>query len=145
MVLVSLTLRDILLLGAQGQQRELRLLKRFTVLELLGLLFGCVYILGGLETLDPLAVERILPTMLMVLTISAVGRTLIFTALVTERLQREGDRNRQALVQRGADSRALIEHLSAGVVVFRPDQTVARINSAARRPCPSRWAPLGGC
>ena len=132
-VLVSLILRDILLLGAEGQQRELRLLKRFTVLELLGLLIGCVYVLAGLKTLDPLAVERTLPTMLVVLMISAVGRTLIYTALVTERLQREGDRSRQALLQRGADSRALIEHLSAGVVVFRPDQTVARINSAARR------------
>ena len=133
LALVSLVLRDIHLLGAQGQQRELRLLRRFTSLEVLGLLAVGAYILSGLETWDPLAVERTLPPMLVVLTISAVGRTLIFTALVTERLQREGDRSRQALVQRGADSRALIEHLSAGVVVFRPDQTVARINSAARR------------
>ena len=132
-LLASLTLRDVLLLGEQGQQRELLLLKRFTVLELMGLLAGCAYVLGGLETLDRLAVERTLPIMLVVLLITALARTLIYTALVTERLQREGDRSRQALVQRGADSRALIEHLSAGVVVFRPDQTVARINSAARR------------
>ena len=71
--------------------------------------------------------------MLLVLLIAALARTLIYTSLVTERLQREGNRSRQALVQRGANSRALIEHLSAGVVVFRPDQTVARINGAARR------------
>ncbi len=132
-LLAALTLRDVLLLGEQGQQRELLLLKRFTVLELVGLLAGCAYVLGGLETLDRLAVERALPVMLLVLLITALARTLIYTSLVTERLQREGNRSRQALVQRGADSRALIEHLSAGVVVFRPDQTVARINGAARR------------
>lgn len=128
-----LTLRDILLLGAQGQQRELRLLKRFTVLELLGFLAGGLYVLAALESLTPLGEERGLPILLAMLMTSAVGRTLIYTALVTERLQREGNRTRQALAQRGADSRALIEHLSAGVVVFRPDQTVTRINSAARR------------
>ena len=133
LLFASLTLRDVLLLGAQSQQRELRLLKRFTMLELLGLLAAGTHTLNGLQSLDPLTVERTLPIMLVVLMISAVGRTLIYTALVTERLQRDGDRSRQALVQRGADSRALIEHLSAGVVVFRPDQTVARINSAARR------------
>jgi signal transduction histidine kinase len=133
LLFASLTLRDIVLLGPQGQQRELRLLKRFTVLELLGFLVGGLYALGGLESLTPLTVELALPIMLVVLMTSAVGRTLVYTALVTERLQREGDRSRQALVQRGADSRALIEHLSAGVVVFRLDQTVARINSAARR------------
>lgn len=132
-LLASLTLRDVLLLGEQGQQRELLLLKRFTVLELVGLLGGCAYVLGSLKTLDPLSVERTMPVMLLALLITALARTLIYTSLVTERLQREGNRTRQALVQRGADSRALIEHLSAGVVVFRPDQTVARINSAARR------------
>lgn len=127
-----LTLRDIGLLGARGQQRDLRWLKRSTLLELLGMA-GAIYALSGLESLSPLTVERALPVIWVVLMTLAVGRTLIYTALVTERLQREGDRSRQALVQRGADSRALIEHLSAGVVVFRPDQTVTRINSAARR------------
>ena len=132
-LLAALTLRDVLLLDEQGQQRELLLLKRFTVLELVGLLGGCAYVLGSLKTLDPLSVERTLPVMLLVLLITALARTLIYTSLVTERLQREGNHSRQALVQRGANSRALIEHLSAGVVVFRPDQTVARINGAARR------------
>jgi signal transduction histidine kinase len=128
-----LTLRDIRSLGEQRQQRELRLLKHFTMLELLGLLTVGIYILVALESLSPLNVERALPIIWVVLMTAAMGRTLIYTALVTERLQREGNRSRQALVQRGADSRALIEYLSAGVVVFRPDQTVTRINSAARR------------
>ena len=132
-LLAALTLRDVFLLDKQGQQRELLLLKRFTVLELVGLLGGCAYVLGSLKTLDPLSVERTLPVMLLVLLITVLARTLIYTSLVTECLQREGNRSRQALVQRGANSRALIEHLSAGVVVFRPDQTVARINGAARR------------
>jgi hypothetical protein len=56
-LLASLTLRDVLLLGEQGQQRELLLLKRFTVLELVGLLGGCAYVLGSLKTLDPLSVD----------------------------------------------------------------------------------------
>ena len=132
-VLALLTLRDIFQLGQQRQQRELRVLSGYTVLEVLTLLAAVVYLVVGVKSLDPLEVERNLPGVLAVFLVTVLARTLIYTALVTERLQREGDRSRQALVQRGADSRALIEHLSAGVVVFRPDQTVARINSAARR------------
>ena len=133
LLLAVLTLRDILVLGARGRQHELRFIKRFTIVEVVALFTSGVYVLSGLRSLDPLAVERALPLMLVVLLVVAIARTLIYTALVTEELQRLGDRSRQALAQRGAESRALIEHLSAGVVVFRPDQTVARINSAARR------------
>jgi signal transduction histidine kinase/CheY-like chemotaxis protein len=133
LLVAGLTLRDILVLGARGQQRELRLIKRYTIIELAALLGSGLYVLGGLASLDPQTVERALPLMLVVLVVVGIARTLIYTALVTQELQRLGDRSRQALVQRGAESRALIEYLSAGVVVFRPDQTVARINSAARR------------
>jgi signal transduction histidine kinase/ActR/RegA family two-component response regulator len=132
-LLASLTLRDIFQMGQQRHQRELRLLSGFTVLEVLGLLAAVAYIATSVESLDPLEVERALPGALAGFLVLVLARTLIYTALVTERLQRDGDRSRQALVQRGTDSRALIEHLSAGVVVFRPDQTIARINSAARR------------
>jgi signal transduction histidine kinase len=132
-LVASLTLRDIFQLGQQRQQRELRSLTGFTVLELLCLPVAVLYMAAGMKTLDPLEVEQQLPAVLAIFLVAVLARTLIYTSLVTERLQREGDRSRQALVQRGADSRALIEHLSAGVVVFRPDQTVARINSAARR------------
>ena len=132
-LVASLTLRDIFQLGQRRQQRELRSLTGFTVLEILCLLVAVLYMAAGMKTLDPLEVERQLPAVLAIFLVAVLARTLIYTSLVTEHLQREGDRSRQALVQRGADSRALIEHLSAGVVVFRPDQTVARINSAARR------------
>lgn len=127
------TLRNVHQMGQPRQQRELRLLSGYTVLEMGVLLAAGVYFVGFMATLDPASVERLLPVILAALLVMMLARTLIYTALVTERLQREGDRSRQALLQRGADSRALIEHLSAGVIVFRADQTVARINSAARR------------
>jgi two-component system cell cycle sensor histidine kinase/response regulator CckA len=127
------TLRNIHQMELQRHQRELRLLSGYTVLEMVVLFGAGIYMAFFMEALDPASVERLLPLILALFLIMVLARTLIYTAMVTERLQREGDRSRQALVQRGSDSRALIEHLSAGVVVFRPDQTVARINSAARR------------
>lgn len=127
------TLQDIHRQGPKRHQRELRLLSGYTVLEVGALFAAGVYLAFFVEALDPASVERLLPLILAIFLITVLARTLIYTTLVTERLQREGNRSRLALVQQGADSRALIEHLSAGVIVFRPDQTLVRINSAARR------------
>jgi len=46
-------------------------------------------------------------------------RVLLFSALVSLRLRQEADQARQAMAERAADSRALITHLGAGVVVLR--------------------------
>jgi two-component system cell cycle sensor histidine kinase/response regulator CckA len=73
------------------------------------------------------------PVLLLATMIDVLLRLVIFSSLVTLRLQQQGDRARQVLQTREADSRALIENLSAGVMVFRPDQTLASVNSAARR------------
>ena len=133
LLIVALTLRDLCRFGLKRLQRELGMLAAFTVLETLALLVTAVVLARVAQTQDPLLLRSTLSTILSIFLMSVIARTLIYTALVSVRLQSEGDRSRQALVSRGADSRALIEHLSAGVIVFRPDQTVARINSAARR------------
>src|SRR5690606_31104122 len=57
----------------------------------------------------------------------------VFHSLVTQRLRREADAARAAQRQREADLGHLLDHLDAGVIVFRPDHTVWRMNAAARR------------
>jgi two-component system, cell cycle sensor histidine kinase and response regulator CckA len=135
LLIAGLTLSDLLRLGERGRQPYVRTLVVITGFELVALI-GAGWLLASVflsGSADLLQLDRTLAPILAAFLLSVLARSLVYTGLVTERLQREGDRSRQALVQRGADSRALIEHLSAGVVVFRPDQTVARINSAARR------------
>ena len=135
LLIVGLTLRDLLRLGEHGRLPGIRALVVLTWFELVALV-GAAWLLASVSfsgSGDPLQINRTLAPILAAFLIAVLARTLLYTGLVTERLQRESDRSRQALAQRGADSRALIDYLSAGVVVFRPDQTVARINGAARR------------
>jgi signal transduction histidine kinase/ActR/RegA family two-component response regulator len=128
-----LTLRDLRQLGEHARQPEVRALMGLTWIELLVLLGAATLLLASSTSVDPLSLELALPPILAAFLLSVLARTLLYTALVSARLQAEGDRVRRILQTREANQRALIENLGAGVMVFRPDETLANINGAARR------------
>ncbi|MBS3996316.1 MAG: PAS domain-containing protein, partial [Hydrogenophaga sp.] len=104
------------------------LLVEVAALSLLTLAIPVLANRGGAPSLPLLA-----PPFLFFFLITKLWRMVLFSALVSLRLRQEGDRARQSLQTREADSRALIENLSAGVMVFRPDQTLSSVNAVARR------------
>ena len=80
---------------------------------------------------EPLAL--IAPVFVFVFLLAKLLRSVLFTALVAYRLRHEGEHARQVLQIREADSRALVENLSAGVMLFQTDRTLTHVNGAARR------------
>lgn len=132
LLLLYLMLRDIRQVDPDGRQTELQNIRRVCWAEavLLGSVAAVVWWLpdgGGPSRLSP-----IVPVMLIVFMLDVLVRFVLYSALVSSRLQQLNERARRDLQIREADSRALIENLSAGIMVFRPDQTLASINSAAR-------------
>jgi len=115
---------------ADPQQRvpEMQALKWLTAIELLGLLGFAV----ALQVLG-LSQQDVTPPFVFFFLLTKLLRVVLYGALVSYRLRLDGDKARLGLQQREADSRALIDNLSAGVMVFRPDHTLSSINTAARR------------
>ena len=68
--------------------------------------------------------------------------SLAYYGLVTLRLRDDADTARAEQRQREADLRRLVDNLDAGVMVFHPDQTLWRVNTAARRLL--GWSVTGG-
>ena len=132
-LIAVLTLRDLLQLGERRRQSEIRALIGLTWVELLVLLGAAWLLVLRVGSVDLLQLNATLPTILAAFLLSVLARTLLYTGLVSARLQAEGDRARRVLQTREANQRALIENLGAGVMVFRPDETLASINNAARR------------
>ncbi len=123
-----LALRDMNRADPQRRVPELQALKLLTVFEILGLLsFAAAVPLAGMP------LEAVAPVTVFFFLLARLLRVVLYGSLVSLRLRQEGDRARQGLLAREADSRALIDNLSAGVMVFRPDHTLASINNAARR------------
>jgi two-component system, cell cycle sensor histidine kinase and response regulator CckA len=58
---------------------------------------------------------------------------LVLNGLITLRLRQEAELARAEERQRETDLRHLLDNLDAGVMVFHPDHTLWRMNSAARR------------
>ncbi|MGI9216176.1 MAG: hybrid sensor histidine kinase/response regulator [Hydrogenophaga sp.] len=127
-VLAVLVLRDLRQAGAQRPAPEYRALAALSVFELLLLLTVSGWVAFAGSPLDGVAAAFLLMFLL-----TKFLRVLLFSALVSLRLRQEADQARQAMAERAADSRALITHLGAGVVVFRPDQSIVSVNHAARR------------
>lgn len=132
-VIAGVALRDIRRFDPFHRTLELQVLRWvtwFKLVALVGLAVSVWFLPVGPtgERTSPAVPVLLLATMIDVLL-----RLVIFSSLVTLRLQQQGDRARQVLQIREADSRALIENLGAGVMVFRPDQTLASVNTAARR------------
>ena len=126
--ILALSFVDIRRADLQGRVPEMQALKWLTVLELLGL----VGFAAALRIGDWSQAEVASPFIFLFL-LTKLLRVVLYGALVSYRLRIDGDKARQGLLQREADSRALIDNLSAGVIVFRPDHTLSSINTAARR------------
>ncbi|MDO9437890.1 ATP-binding protein [Hydrogenophaga sp.] len=128
LVVMGLAFRDMALADPLRRVPELQALKLLTAVEFLAmLLFAVAAPIAGMP------LTNILPLMLFFFLVVGLLRVALYGALVGYRLRLDGDRARQDLLVREADSRALIDNLSAGVVVYLPDHTVRRVNSAARR------------
>ena len=127
-VLAALVLRDLRRASAQRSVPEYRALAALSVFELVLLLAVSGWVAFAGSPLDSVAAA-----FLLLFLLTKFLRVLLFSALVSLRLRQEADQARQAMAERAADSRALITHLGAGVVVFRPDQSIVTANHAARR------------
>lgn len=113
---------------ARRRQPEYRMLAVVTSGELLGLVALCVWMFRGGQALDAVAASFMLFFLL-----AKFLRVLVLGSLVSLRLRQEVEHTRHDVAEREAESRALVDNLGAGVIVFRPDRFVARINDAARR------------
>lgn len=123
-----LALRDMVRADPLKRVPEMQALKLLTALEMLALIvFALTVLVAGLS------VASVAPTALFFFMLAGLLRAVLCSALVAYRLRADGDRARQDLQLREANSRALIDNLSAGVVVYRPNHTISSINSAARR------------
>ncbi len=112
----------------QGRVPEMQALKWLTGFEFLGVVgFALALRFSGWSQAE------VTPTFIFFFLLTKLLRVVLYGALVSYRLRVDGDKARQGLQQREADSRALIDNLSAGVMVFRPDHTLSSINTAARR------------
>ena len=123
-----MVLRD--LLGQRRSSRfppEYRALASLSAIEVLTLLGMTAWISVRHSSLDGVAAAFILFFLL-----TKFLRVLLFSALVSLRLRNDADQARLSMVEREAESRALIDHLGAGVMVFRPDRSLMRVNQAAR-------------
>ena len=127
LVLVALVLRDLVGLKAQRSVREYQELTLVTVVEGVTLLLVVGWMVSRQQPLDRVAAGFMLAFLL-----TKIFRALIYSALVSLRLRQDVERARKAMAEREAGSRALITHLGAGVVVFRPDRSVVSANNAAR-------------
>jgi len=126
-VLAALVLHDLWRERTPTWAPEYRALALLTALELTLLLAVTGWVAFASRALDSVAAGFILLFLL-----TKFLRVLLFGALVSLRLRQEADQARQAMAVREADSRALITNLGAGVVVFRPDQSIVSANRAAR-------------
>mgnify|MGYP006205412543 CR=1 FL=1 len=126
------TLRDIQTHDPQRRQPVLQFLRWLTWVELVLLGFAGVAVWFVPDT-SPARFGALVPSLLVFFMVDLLLRMVVSFALVTARLQQESDRARQLVLTRETESRALVDNLSAGVMVFRPDQTLASVNSAARR------------
>jgi len=133
---ILLALRDMNRADPERRVPELQALKLLSLAEITVLLtFAVAVPLGGIS------LETAAPITLFFFILARLLRVVLYGALLSHRLRQDGDRARQGLQAREADSRALIDNLSAGVMVFRPDHTLATINSAAR--CFLGWSEGG--
>ncbi len=136
LIVLGLAYRDMVSADPQRRVPEMQALKLLTTVEFAAML---LFALAG--PVAGLPLSQVAPVTLFFFLLAGLLRVVLYGALVTYRLRLEGDRARQGLLIREADSRALIENLSAGVMVFRPNHTLSSINSAARRFF--GWSPGG--
>ncbi|MEZ5644819.1 MAG: ATP-binding protein [Burkholderiaceae bacterium] len=128
-----LTLRDVARREhppSTGRLTALRVLTWLECAALAGIMLAVIFHEGdqSLERLD-----ESLRGFLFAYFVAIVLRMVNYLSLVSLRLQMQNESVRRDLQTREADSRALIDNLSSGVLVFRPDQTLVSINAAGRQ------------
>ena len=128
LTILLLQWRDVNRVRTQRDIPELRAVAWVTVMEALAVAAYGVAVITTRVTFATAA-----PWLMFYFLVMALVRAAAFNALALHRLWQDGERARLRLSLSEADSRALIQNLSAGVLVFRPDRTLARINDAARR------------
>jgi len=127
-LLAGLVLRDLLGQRTHRLLPEYRDLAALSVFEMLLLLAAVAWVAWARQSLDAVAAGFMLLFLL-----TKFLRVMLFGALVSLRLRQEADQARQAMARREADSRALVNNLEAGVLVLRPDCSVASTNRASSR------------
>lgn len=127
LVLSACVVRDLLAQRAQRFPPEYRALVLLSGVEVVVLLIMLVHVLVFQRSIDGVAAAFILFFLM-----TKFLRVLLFSALVSLRLRLDAEQARLRMAERDAESNALVEHLVAGVMVFRPDRTLVRINDAAR-------------
>lgn len=127
MVLAMLVLRDLHQQRPSRPTPELRVLFGITLVELLAVTVVVASVIIRGRSLDNVAAAFLLVFLLL-----KVVRVMTYSALVSLRLRQEVEQTRQAVTDREAELRALVENLAAGVIVFRPDQSTVSANAAAR-------------
>jgi signal transduction histidine kinase/ActR/RegA family two-component response regulator len=130
---IALSLRHLHDQSVSGEATEFKALRVLFRVELLilGLVMArLVYSLSGgpMVTLEDGA-----PFGLMFVTLDALVRAALLSALVAYRLQQASERDRQKLLEGKADLRALINNIHAGVIVCNPDRSIETINAAAKQ------------
>lgn len=125
--IIVLAMRDIVLADPQRRVPELQALKWLSVLEAGAL---AMFLVAAPVLKVPLDV--VASVALFFFLLARLLRVVLYGSLVTYRLRQEGDRARKELQSREVELRTLVENLSAGVIVLRPDRTVVTINTAAR-------------
>ncbi len=125
---LGLFLREVLLHRPVDAAAESRALIWLLCVELAGM---GLYLVLALVYAWPL--PSLAGLMVFYYLLAHLVHALVFHSLVIQRLRREADAARAAQRQREADLGHLLDHLDAGVIVFRPDHTVWRMNAAARR------------
>ncbi len=125
--IMALALRDIARADPQRRVPELQALKWLSMIEIaaMAMFLLAVPVLG--MPLEPAASMS-----LFFFLLARLLRVVLYGSLVAYRLRQDGDRARKDLQSREGELRILIENLSAGVIVLRPDRTVVTINTAAR-------------
>ncbi|HEX5739102.1 MAG TPA: ATP-binding protein [Hydrogenophaga sp.] len=126
--IILMAMRDIVLADPQRRVPELQALKWLSLMEVSALV---MFLVAAPILKVPL--ELVAPVALFFFLLSRLLRVVLYGSLVTYRLRQEGDRARKDLQSREVELRTLVENLSAGVIVLRPDRTVVTINTAARQ------------
>ncbi|GAA6141330.1 ATP-binding protein [Hydrogenophaga sp. 5NK40-0174] len=110
----------------------LHALRLQTWLELLGFAAMGVVVTTRFASGEIREVSQQAHALILVFLASVAVRLAVYQVLVTARLQLQSDKASQSLAEREADLRGLIDNISAGVLVFLPDQTLSSANRAAR-------------
>lgn len=123
-----LFMRDAVRMQPSPNLPEYRFLRWVNLAELVGLgFYAVIYLVLQWPFLASL------PILIFWFTLTSLLRALACNGLVVYRLRHDGERATARLRQSEADLRLLVDNLSAGVIVFKPDRTPHRMNAAARR------------